>query len=157
MNKQRWIAVFVIGTWLFQIANLWPLPPQTAAEMVTSLGTGMSEAIAEMETKLWLGWTIRLLLIPIGVLAGLLLYRQSQKWAGLYLGSAVAYLVYFRVWQWLPFHVKPLDSVARALDRVSWIVGQPELLFNTLLFPLFLVAVGTYASFELTRKRAHAI
>lgn len=157
MNKHRWVALIVIGAWLAQIAYLLPLPSQTAAEMTASLGTEVSEAIAEMEASMWLGWALRLLLIPIGVFAGLLLYRQNPRWAGVYLGSALVYLVFFRAWQWLPFHAQPLESLPRTLGRVSLMVGNPGLLFTTLLFPLFLVAVGSFAFIELIRKRAHAI
>ena len=92
----------------------------------------------------------------MSAITGVLWGGGKEKWVWVYLASAVIYLAYFEVWIWLPFHIEPFVSGARIVDRASWLVGHPGLLYMTLLFPLFLVAVGILASMQLARRRPHA-
>ena len=143
--KLRWLGIAIIVLWLAQVAFLWPLPSQLAAEMVARTPE-MKSVIGDYEQTLWLGWLSRLLLIAFGVTSGVAILRQNPKWPARYLAMAVAYVAVFQPWQWIPLLMHGL-----------W--RRPELFFNTIFFPIFIATVAVYAAYRhgAMRKGSNAV
>ena len=159
MNGRKWLAVAVIAVWVGQTVNLWPLPSDVFAQMAASADAAEAQAMAPYESTLWLSWTIRLLATPPGVASGILLLTNHRKWASILLVTTLAFLLFLRPWHWLFLYTPLLASVDRAVGRGSWLLGQPLLIFNTVVFPGILLIAAGYAAFELLRRRrdTHAI
>jgi hypothetical protein len=151
MEKRRWLAWVIIGAWGIQLLMLWPLP-QTIA---TSWDLPPDLAV-DTERRLWSGWILRAVLAVLGLISGVLLLRLRRAWAPLFLASAGVYVFFYS--QWFSFHAQALESWAAFLTRMSWLWLHPGLLFMTLVFPIFLVAVSICAFVDLAKRGGrHAI
>jgi hypothetical protein len=147
MKSRRWLAWALIAAWAVQVTMLWPLPQAIANswDLPPSLAT-------ETEQRLWLGWIIRAVLAAFGLCAGLLLLKQSRRWAIFFIASAAVYVAFYS--QWFSFHAHALDSWSSFLSRLAWMWTHPGLFFMTLLFPAFLVLVSPFAVVDLFRRRS---
>src|SRR5262245_12868134 len=134
MKTREWLAWSVVAVWVVQLLNLWPLPSEVAAQMATGARAEALAAVAQYESNLWFGWAIRAGAIPLGVASGILLLKGHRSWAAVLLVVSAACLALFQPWQWWQSLYAPLlgDSGAQ---RVSWLLGQPRLIFNTVVFP----------------------
>ncbi len=156
MRIRAWLAIALIIGWALQTLNLWPLPSDVAAKMLATTTPDNASVVAAYETNLWIGWVVRAFLIPLGIVSGVLALRNHAKWPIAAIVVAIATLILFRAWQWWAPIYAPLFG-SFALDRAAWLARQPFLLFNTLIFPIILVASAIYGIREMRAKSSHAI
>ena len=166
MSGRQWLAVVWIAIWAGQLINLWPLPTETARELLETareLGPAAppdaAKGVANYERFLWISWSLRITFTLLAIAAGVLMWRGHAKWPTIILIASVATFLIFRVWQlWAPIYGPLFRSAESALPRASFLLGQPLLLYNTLVFPALLIVAGIFAATALKRgRRGHAI
>ena len=160
MNARKWFAVALIVGWIGQTHYLWPLPPDTVEAVAAGLPQESRHLAADLEPSLWLSWALRALVIPLGIAGAALTISDHRKWPVAVFVVSLAYLVLTRAWVWLPIFYAPFFTTAeRAAYRGAWLLQQPFLLFDTLLFPGLLVISIVYAAFTAVKRRRmrHAI
>ena len=167
MNARHWFTVLWIASWAAQLFNLWPLPShaaqdllETARELGSSAPADAARGIAAYERTLWLSWGLTALTIPLGIAAGVVTWQNHPKWPTIVLVMSIATFFIFRVWQlWAPIYGPIFVSVERALPRLEFLLTQPRLIYNTLIFPGVLVAGAVFSAFAIRKRRTtgHAI
>jgi hypothetical protein len=166
MNFRQWMAIAWIAIWAGQFLNLWPLPMETSRQLLETareLGPAAppdaAKGIASYERILWFSWFLHITFTPLAIAAGVVMWRGHPKWPALILVVSVATFFIFRVWQlWAPIYGPLFASVERALYRAEWLLTEPRLVYNTVVFPALLVASAIYAAATLHRRRMrHAI
>ena len=160
MNARKWFAVALIVGWIGQLHYLWPLPPATVETMAAGLPQESRHLAADLEPSLWLSWIVRAVVIPLGIASAALAFRDNRRWPMAICVVSLAYLVLTRAWVWLPIFYAPFfTTVDRAMDRGAWLLRQPFLLSDTLVFPALLLGSIVYAGITAARRRKlkHAI
>jgi hypothetical protein len=155
-----WLAVTLLAGWVGQFLELWPLPSDMSTQLAATLPPEARGSVADLEPGMWLWWTVRAVITPVGMLSALLMMKNHRAWVPVVLAVSVGYVVLFRVWIWFPIFYSPLfASFDRAVYRGAWLLEHPRLVFDTLLFPAILMAAVAYAMRDLIHRRRarHAI
>ena len=156
MNTQKWIACALLASWALQMSHFWYVPTDVAEEIAQHLSTKPSAAaVTELANGLWLSWVLHVLCICLGIAAAVAMLRDSWRWRVLNLLAAIAYIVIFNIYFWLPTWFGPLLALGdRAASRGLWLWDRPRLVFDVLVFPALLVAAVIYAAVTLRRRGA---
>jgi hypothetical protein len=162
MNIPRWLAWSIVAAWCVHLRNLWPLPNESIAQMAATLVPSTESlppgALDGLETSLWISWVLWLLIVPAGIAAGLMALYRRRAWLPTFVAASAAYLLLLCPWSLsVTIHGNSFQSFSRFIDHASWTLKQPSILFGTVFFPLFTVAILIYLVAAKLRVREHAI
>lgn len=153
MERHRWFGYLVVPVFAIRAATIFPMyPPEQVRQLTLGLTGVTPEMVQDLEFWGWVSLWLWVVILPLGILAGIMIIRQHARWPVVLLASAGTFLLFMKPWPWFEIHGTLAMSLLRSGNiPLTW--QRAGFMFDTLAFPMFALFAAAYAVHILLRTR----